>query len=192
MNTKLAKIVKEDMKKTAKTQTTSIDDLWTYACGGEIDKLKEYYDNGGKPNRKYHRFDHDHSLIMGALRNAEYETVDFLKQNGETISPEEEYEFKELMEYRNNKKSFKDKKLSKIAKATYTQKQLKEMVANGVAIDITNMPTRELYKLQKEEQLEPIGSSFGTYGANGRLYRGKDGKLYAVTARAMSLDALPW
>lgn len=83
-------------------------------------------------------------------------------------------------------------KVKKQAKATYTQKQLKEMVANGVAIDITNMPTRELYKLQKEEQLEPIGSSFGTYGANGRLYRGKDGKLYAVTARATSLDALPW
>ena len=88
--------------------------------------------------------------------------------------------------------SRQENKVKKQAKATYTQKQLKELVANGVAIDITNMPTRELYKLQKEEQLEPIGSSFGTYGANGRLYRGKDGKLYAVTARAMSLDALPW
>lgn len=82
--------------------------------------------------------------------------------------------------------------MKKTAKASYTQKQLKEMVANGVAIDITNKPARELYALQKEEQLEPIGSSFGTYGANGRLYRGKDGKLYAVTARATSLDALPW
>ena len=88
--------------------------------------------------------------------------------------------------------SRQENKVKKQAKATYTQKQLKEMVANGVAIDITNMPTRELYALQKEEQLEPIGSSFGTYGANGRLYRGKDGKLYAVTARATSLDALPW
>lgn len=83
-------------------------------------------------------------------------------------------------------------KVSKTARAKYTQRQLKEMVADGTAIDITNKSANELYKLQKEEQLEPIGSSFGTYGANGRLYRGKDGKLYAVTARAMSLDTLPW
>lgn len=83
-------------------------------------------------------------------------------------------------------------KVSKTAKAKYTQRQLKEMVANGTAIDITNKSANELYKLQKEEQLEPVGSSFGVYGANGRLYRGKSGKLYAVTARTTSLDALPW
>lgn len=82
--------------------------------------------------------------------------------------------------------------MKKQARAKYTQRQLKEMVADGVAIDITTWSTSDVYKLQKEEQLEPIGSSYGVYGPNGRLYRGKSGKLYAVTARTTNLDALPW
>ena len=82
--------------------------------------------------------------------------------------------------------------MKKTAKATYTQKQLKEMVADGVAIDITTWEGSKIYELIKEEHLEPIGSSFGTYGANGRLFRGKSGKLYACTARNTNLDRLPW
>lgn len=113
-NEKLAKaICKEIVKKAASEQAkqilrkakeeTNINDLWTYACGGEIDKLKEYYDNGGKTNRRYNRFNVDHSLIMGALRNSELETVKFLEQKGEKLLPHEKEEYKELMELNNKK-----------------------------------------------------------------------------------------
>lgn len=80
----------------------------------------------------------------------------------------------------------------KQARAKYTQRQLKEMVADGTAIDITTWPDTKIYELIREEQLDPIGSSFGVYGANGRLFRGKSGKLYACTARNSNLDRLPW
>lgn len=82
--------------------------------------------------------------------------------------------------------------IKKQAKAKYTQRQLKEMVADGIAIDITTWSYDKVNELKKEEQLEPIGSSYGVYGPNGRLYRGKSGKLYAVTARNTTLDQLPW
>lgn len=93
---------------------------------------------------------------------------------------------------RGKQASKKETKVKKQARAKYTQRQLKDMVANGAAIDITTWSTSDVYKLQKEEQLEPIGSSYGVYGPNGRLYRGKSGKLYAVTARNNTLDQLPW
>ena len=82
--------------------------------------------------------------------------------------------------------------MEKTARAKYTQRQLKEMVADGIAIDITNWDGSKIYELIKEEQLDPVGSSFGTYGANGRLFKGKSGKLYACTARNTNLDRLPW
>lgn len=105
--------------------------------------------------------------------------------------------YKKIKEENSKKKSNKlayiiGKEIRKTAKATYTQKQLKDMIAEGVAIDITRYSNSELAKLRKEEQLEPIGSSHGIYGANGRLYRGKSGKLYAVTARNTALDYLPY
>ena len=90
------------------------------------------------------------------------------------------------------KKQASSKKLDKVAKAKYTQRQLKDMVAEGLATDITTWDYNKVYNLMKEEQLEPIGSSYGVYGPNGRLYRGKSGKIYAVTARNNTLDQLPW
>lgn len=66
----------------------------------------------------------------------------------------------------------------------YTQKELKNLVALGVAVDITNAPT----SLEQYRQLDPIGVSRGKYGMNGGLLRdNKNGQLYAITARSSAL-----
>lgn len=68
---------------------TSIDDLWSWACSGETEKLKEYYDNGGSINKRYFKFGDSHSLIMGAFRNNQFDTVEYLMSVGEEITPKE-------------------------------------------------------------------------------------------------------
>ena len=35
---------------------TDINKLWEYACSGNIEKLKEYYENGGSVNNRYSKF----------------------------------------------------------------------------------------------------------------------------------------
>lgn len=67
----------------------------------------------------------------------------------------------------------------------YTQKQLREMVKNGVAVDVTNATNRTK---AVPEDYKKIGYSLGVYGKNGLLLRGcESGKLYAVTARSSAV-----
>lgn len=68
---------------------TDIKDLWEYACSGDIEALKKYYDDGGSINNRYFQFGKSHSLIMGAFRNNQFETVEYLISVGEDISKEE-------------------------------------------------------------------------------------------------------
>lgn len=74
------------------TMENPIGKLWEYACSGENEKLQEYYNNGGKVNRRYRACGKYHSLIAGAYRNGNIETVMMLIDNGETIQPEEQTE----------------------------------------------------------------------------------------------------
>lgn len=55
----------------------------------------------------------------------------------------------------------------------YTQKQLKNFVNTGAAVDITrgNNETREQI-INKEEYYTQIGYSAGVYGCNGMLLKG--------------------
>lgn len=71
-----------------------IDNLWTAVCCNDIEYMKIYYANGGEPGKKYNRFGHDNSLIMGALRNKNY---DMVIRNGETLVVGEIDEYKKLM-----------------------------------------------------------------------------------------------
>ena len=64
----------------------------------------------------------------------------------------------------------------------YSQKQLKSMVSNGVAIDIT-YSTREAVR----ESYTQIGYSAGLYGCNGMLLKGQSGQLYAVCSRTTAI-----
>lgn len=76
---------------------TDIDILWEYACSGNIEKLKEYYENGGSINNRYFQFGESHSLIMGAFRNNQFDTVEYLISEGEELSKKEYAEMRTEM-----------------------------------------------------------------------------------------------
>lgn len=70
-----------------------IERLWTAACNGGLEELKWYYEqDSGIINRRYHKFDRDRSLIMGAYRNDQFTTVEYLLSVGETVTYEEQEE----------------------------------------------------------------------------------------------------
>jgi hypothetical protein len=71
----------------------------------------------------------------------------------------------------------------------YTQKQLKEMVAHGVAIDITKGTNDTRNQIESVEGwLNQVGYASGVYGCNGMLFQGHNtGKLYAITARTSAI-----
>lgn len=71
----------------------------------------------------------------------------------------------------------------------YTQKQIRAMVADGIAENITNADNNVRKELEKKEGwLRPIGYSAGVYGYNGMLLQGrKSGTLYAITARTNAI-----
>lgn len=77
---------------------STIEKLWEHACNGEIEELKKYYKEGeGLINQRYCRRKRNNSLIMGAFRNNQLETVEYLMSVGEDITDEERAEInKEL------------------------------------------------------------------------------------------------
>ena len=85
------------MKNTWTEPIEIVNALWTMACNGQTEKLKKYYENGGKTGCRYNKFV-THSLIAGAWRNRQYDTVKYLVQVGETIEPHEtvEIDFQKL------------------------------------------------------------------------------------------------
>lgn len=67
----------------------------------------------------------------------------------------------------------------------YMQKQLKNLVKNNIAIDVTNSDRKAI-----NEPYTQIGYSVGVYGCNGMLLKGlESGKLYAVTRRTLAFFA---
>ncbi len=74
----------------------TIEKLWSAACSGDLTTLRNYYSGVCELNRRYHKFGKAHSLIAGAYRNGQIETVDFLIEMGETICDHERSELKEV------------------------------------------------------------------------------------------------
>lgn len=64
-----------------------------------------------------------------------------------------------------------------------TQRELKNMVKSGRAIDVTNAGKRSAIP----ESYTQIGYSSGVYGCNGMLLQGESGQLYAVTQRTTAI-----
>jgi len=65
-----------------------------------------------------------------------------------------------------------------------TQKQIKDYVRDGAAIDITNYGFGEMKDFLHSHDLNKIAVSRGTYGINGGLLQDRDtGEMYAITAR---------
>ena len=97
----------------------------------------------------------------------------------------------------NAKKSFYNdsKKPKKIAKESgkrkYTQRDIKDYVAKGMATDITHYGFGEANKFYKDHNYDVVGISHGTYGMNGALLQDVDtGEYFAITARNSTLFQL--
>lgn len=70
----------------------------------------------------------------------------------------------------------------------YTQRQLKKLVNQGIAIDITNYSFTQTNELLNNIDIEKIAYSRGINGLNGGLFKdNKTNKLYAITARNSTL-----
>lgn len=65
----------------------------------------------------------------------------------------------------------------------YSQKQLKNLVENGVAIDVTSAHDSKVIT----EHYRQIGYAAGLYGCSGMLLKGDSGQLYAVTTRSQAI-----
>lgn len=73
---------------------------------------------------------------------------------------------------------------------TLKRKDIRELVRDGNAIDVTNYNWEQAQNL-RNKGIDKIAVSYGLYGLNGALYIGKtDRLLYAVTGRAGMLDIL--
>lgn len=70
----------------------------------------------------------------------------------------------------------------------FTQKQLRSLVTNGVAIDLTHALSYADAGIESGDYLKQIGYAAGIYGCNGKLLKSsKTGQLYAVTRRTNAL-----
>lgn len=76
---------------------TNIDKLFELACSGNIVALEDYWNKEGSLNVNYEKFGRKHSLIMGAFRNQQYDTVRWLQNHNCRLTDEEQYEIN--MEY---------------------------------------------------------------------------------------------
>ena len=76
----------------------NMENLWNYACSGNLVKLKKYFENGGEVNKRYSKFNQENSLIAGAYRNKQHDTVNYLLSVGETITLEEAEEFRDYLD----------------------------------------------------------------------------------------------
>lgn len=65
----------------------------------------------------------------------------------------------------------------------YTRKQLKQMVTDGVAIDVTHASA----VTDIPEGYRQIGYAESIYGCGGKLLMGDSGQLYAITDRTTAI-----
>ena len=67
--------------------------------------------------------------------------------------------------------------------------QLREMVSNGIAEDISNGTNETRNEIEAVEGwLSQVGYASGVYGCNGMLFKGRNtGKLYAITSRTQAI-----
>ena len=72
--------------------TTNIEQLFGLACSGNIKALEDYWNGEGDLNVAYERFGKEHSLIMGAFRNQQYDTARWLRNHGCRLTEEEQDE----------------------------------------------------------------------------------------------------
>lgn len=71
----------------------------------------------------------------------------------------------------------------------YTRTQLKDMVKQGIAIDISYADNNTRNEIEEKEGFyRQIGYASGVYGCAGMLLKGeKTGTLYAITGRTQAI-----
>ena len=77
--------------------TTNTEQLFGLACSGNIKALEDYWNGEGDLSVTYQKFGKEHSLLMGAFRNQQYDTVRWLKNHGCRLTHDEQDEIN--MEY---------------------------------------------------------------------------------------------
>ena len=71
-----------------------------------------------------------------------------------------------------------------------TQRALRSMVADGIAIDATHMPQDDVYELARESRTL-IACSHGVYGCNGICFKSDEtGQMFVVVGRCTNLFIL--
>ena len=75
-----------------KNKTSTAETLFELACAGDTDTLDKLYQNGASMDVHYSRFGEEHSLIMGAFRNRQWDTVRWLLAHGARLTKAEQEE----------------------------------------------------------------------------------------------------
>lgn len=71
-----------------------------------------------------------------------------------------------------------------------TQRELRSMIANGIAIDATHMPQDEAYEIARKPRTR-LAYSQGVYGCNGLCFKVDESeKLYVIIGRCSNLWVL--
>jgi hypothetical protein len=78
---------------------------------------------------------------------------------------------------------YNERKKEVIIMERYTQKELRKLVASGVATDITN--AHDYNAVPKPYDV--VGYSKGIYGCNGKLLKDENGRLYAIIGATSAL-----
>lgn len=71
-------------------------ELFGMACSGNISMLRECKEKGCDLDVRYSSFGEEHSLIMGAFRNEEYRTAEWLLTVGCTLTDREQSEINKM------------------------------------------------------------------------------------------------
>lgn len=66
--------------------------LFELACAGNTEALAELYKNGCSMDAAYYKFGEPHSLVMGAYRNRQWDTVRWLLKHGAKLTDTEQEE----------------------------------------------------------------------------------------------------
>lgn len=66
--------------------------LFELTCAGEIETLRGLYQNGQRLDVTHEKFGKEHSLIMGAFRNRQWDTARWLLGSGAKLTLEERAE----------------------------------------------------------------------------------------------------
>ena len=130
--------------------------VWQAVCSArpmDFRTIKKYFEKPStEKNKRYNRFGSDHSLIMGAARNNNWEMVDLLKSYGETITANEEAEFEHYDKQRKMK--------NEAYEFSAEEKSAKVEAFNEMAEELANdngYPNKEVVENRITEYLKRVG-----------------------------------